>query len=305
MNLRSRDLNLLVILSVLLEEAHVTRAAKRLGLSQPATSSALERCRTMFGDALLERGKHGMRLTPRAESIKRPLATILAAVGGLVHGPPPEISSIDQTVEVTMADLPGVGIVGPLFTRLAQTAPGIRLIIRPWRSAQEALEALQRGTADLAVSVFTHLEEPFHGRELSREPYSVVARDHHPALKRFDLERWLSFPHVLVSDHGGRSSPIDDALAALGRARRIGIVVPTFLMVPPLLRQSDLLALLPTRAVLLNAYEGLTLRPPPIHVAASPLCVAWHARRNDDLAVQHVALAIEQAFNGFPRIDSR
>ncbi|HZH10318.1 MAG TPA: LysR family transcriptional regulator, partial [Microvirga sp.] len=63
MNLRSIDLNLLVILDALLDEAHVTRAANRLGLSQPATSSALDRCRYLFQDPLLERRKGGMRLT--------------------------------------------------------------------------------------------------------------------------------------------------------------------------------------------------------------------------------------------------
>ena len=166
MNLRSLDLNLLVILSVLLDEAHVTHAARRLGLSQPATSSALERCRAMFGDPLLERASNGMRLTARAESLKQPLAHIISQVGGLVSDQPPDIACLGQTVAVTMADLPGIGIVGPLFNSLALSAPGIQIVIRPWKSAQEALDALQRGATDLAVSVFTHLEEPFHGREL-------------------------------------------------------------------------------------------------------------------------------------------
>ena len=73
MNLRSIDLNLLVILDALLDEAHVSRAAAKLNLSQPATSSALDRCRHLFADPLLERGKGGMRLTPKAEALRDPL----------------------------------------------------------------------------------------------------------------------------------------------------------------------------------------------------------------------------------------
>jgi DNA-binding transcriptional LysR family regulator len=298
MNLRSLDLNLLVILSVLLEEAHVTRAAKRLGLSQPATSSALDRCRAVFGDVLLERGSRGMRLTPRAETLKQPLAAILAEVGELVQDRPTDVSAMVQTVDVTMADMPGVAIVSQVFAGLARTAPGIKLSVRPWRGADEALDALQRGATDLAVSVFMNLKEPFHGRQMSRETFSVVARDGHPALATLNLDTWLSYPHVLVSGSGNRSSPIDDSLAALGRTRTIGIVVPTFLMVPPLLRDSDLIALLPTRAIAASAPEGLTIRPPPIPIDDFPLHVAWHRRRDHDLAVQHVAAVIEQAING-------
>ncbi|WP_201273047.1 helix-turn-helix domain-containing protein [Sinorhizobium meliloti] len=72
MNLRSLDLNLLVVLDALLDEAHVSRAADRLGLSQPAASAALQRCRHLFRDELLERGRGTMRLTSRAEALRAP-----------------------------------------------------------------------------------------------------------------------------------------------------------------------------------------------------------------------------------------
>ncbi|WP_328700184.1 LysR family transcriptional regulator [Brucella tritici] len=89
MNLRSLDLNLLVILDALLDEAHVSRAADRLNLTQPAVSNALQRCRVLFNDQLLERGRGTMRRTPKAEALRAPLKTLLAGVLDLVD--PPEV----------------------------------------------------------------------------------------------------------------------------------------------------------------------------------------------------------------------
>ena len=88
MNLRSVDLNLLVLLQALLEERHVSRAARRAGLSQPAMSNALERCRRLFGDPLLERQGRDMRLTAVAEALREPLAAVLGEVGRLVEAAP-------------------------------------------------------------------------------------------------------------------------------------------------------------------------------------------------------------------------
>ena len=116
MNLRSIDLNLLVILDALLDEAHVSRAAARLNLSQPATSSALDRCRHLFGDPLLERGKGGMRLTARAQALRDPLKNLLAGIAAVVDAPEDPLAAIRQTVRIITADHPGILIATPNLT---------------------------------------------------------------------------------------------------------------------------------------------------------------------------------------------
>ncbi|WP_198148023.1 LysR family transcriptional regulator [Elstera litoralis] len=131
MNLRTIDLNLLVILDALLDEAHVSRAADRLGLSQPATSAALERCRHLFADPLLERGKAGMRATPKAEALRAPIKSLLADIQGLVNPPETDLATLRQTIRIIMADHPAAMIVGPLHHRLSKTAPGLDLVIQP------------------------------------------------------------------------------------------------------------------------------------------------------------------------------
>ncbi|WEX07863.1 LysR family transcriptional regulator [Chelativorans sp. AA-79] len=288
MNLRSIDLNLLVVLDALLEEAHVSRAADRLGLSQPATSSALERCRHLFRDALLERGKGGMRLTPRAESLREPLKNLLAEVQAVIAPPQIPLSELRQTVRVLMADYPAVFVVGPLHERLRESAPGIDLVVETWRGAEQALDMLAKGAIDLAASVFTTHDAALRREELLREHYVVAMRRDHPAAPGFDLESWIAYPHVLVSGRGHMTGPLDEALAARNLARRVAVVVPNFSIVPQLLEGSDLIAMLPSRCMP-RERDCLAAFEPPIAVDGFPLHLAWHKRRDGDQAVQHVA----------------
>ena len=299
MNLRSIDLNLLVVLDALLDEAHVSRAAARLNLSQPATSSALDRCRHLFGDPLLERGKGGMRLTPKAEALRDPLTTLLADIAAVVDAPEEPLSHICRTVRITTADHPGILIAGPLHRALARSAPGIDLVIQPWHGAPAALDSLARGASDIALSVFPSIDETaFHCETLLDEHYVVAMRKDHPAAAGFVLDRWLAFPHILVSGRGDTRSPLDDQLAALGKSRRVGIVVPSFLMVPPLLDGSDLIAMMPAHTLPPDAAGGFHVVAPPLPVTGFPLHLAWHRRRDKDREVQHVAGELRKVFSG-------
>lgn len=298
MNLRSVDLNLLVILDALLDEAHVSRAAERIGLSQPATSSALDRCRHLFGDRLLERGAGGMVLTPKAQALAQPVKEVLGGVTALLGPRETDLAMLRQTVRLVMADHPAAVIAPSLQARLATSAPGITLAIMPWHGAAAALDGLGRGAVDLAVSVFPAADADFTRRELLRERYLVAMRRDHPAAAAFDLEAWLAFPHVLVSGRGEARTPVDEALARIGRARRIGMIVPSFSMVPPLLAGSDLLALLPSRCLPASTQAGLVAYPPPIPVEGFPLHIAWHKRRATDPATRHVAALVEELIGG-------
>ena len=293
MNLRSLDLNLLVILDALLDEAHVSRAAERVGLSQPAASSALERCRHLFGDPLLLRGRGRMRLTAKAQALQQPLRDILGQVSALLDAPEPDLKSLTQTVRVMTAELPPALVTGRVYEHLRRTAPGLTLAILPWQGAQATLEALAQGRADLAISVFPVIDPDFTRRELLRERYVVAMRQGHPAAAGFDLDRWLAFPHVLVSGRGETHGPLDEALARLGRKRHIGLVVPSFLSVPPLLLASELIALLPSRTLPAEEADRFASFEPPVAVEGFPLHLAWHRRSERDAAVRHVADLIE------------
>ena len=293
--LRSVDLNLLVILDALLDEAHVTRAASRLGLSQPAASSALDRLRHLYGDPLLVRGKGTMRLTRAAEALRAPVKAILASVVATLNASKTELADIRRTVRLVMADNPAVTVVADLHQRLSTTAPGVDLVILPWRGAAESIAQLTRGEAELVVSVLPQLDAAFRQTILFEERYHVVMRRGHPASARFDLAQWLSHPHLVVSGRGEATTPLDAELAARGLSRRVGVVVPSFLMAPPLLLSSNLVALLPSRCIADFEPTALLTFEPPIEIDDFRLYLAWHSRSDEDVVVRHVAATIAAA----------
>jgi DNA-binding transcriptional LysR family regulator len=284
MNLRGLDLNLLVVLDALLAEQHVTRAGQRLGLSQPATSNALERLRRLFDDPLLERVPGGLRATPRAQALRSPLTDLLAGVSSLVSSGSADLRTLKQSLRLSVVDYGLALFVPPLMASLAERAPGIDLVCVPWSGAEEAHAALEAGTLDLAISVSAPASLRF--RPIFTESYVVAMREKHPA-RRLTLARWLEYPHVVVSGRGSATGALDAVLAERGQRRRVGVVVPSFLAIPPLLLQSDLLALVPETLSRL-ASQGLVHVAPPLPVPGFEVTLVWHPRRDADPAVRFV-----------------
>lgn len=297
MNLRSVDLNLLVVLDALLDEAHVSRAAQRLNMSQPAVSSALQRCRDIFGDALLERGRGTMTRTPLAETLRAPLRSILAEVETLLDPVDMPLDRIERVVRITTADDPAALLACPLIEELSRTAPGITVVFRPWRGQEAVTREILDGATDLAITVHDRQIENFEFCKLADVDYVVAMRRHHPAAHGFDLDAWLTWPHVVVSGRGDLRTPLDVQLAASGRRRRVGLVVPSFQLVPRVLATTDLIAMLPPQSVAAQAEFDLVVRPPPVQADGFPLHLVWHARLRGDVAVQHVAAIVRKAFD--------
>lgn len=293
MNLRGVDLNLLVILDALLDEAHVSRAAARIGLSQPATSSALERCRHLFDDPLLQRTEGGMRLTAKAEALREPLRLALAQVATAIGIAPPSLAETQAEVHVIMADLLGAIVAPTLYRMLAEAAPGVQLVLHPWGGGQAALAATAKGGVDIVVSVLPRVDaRQFHVEDVLDEHYVVAMRAGHPAAGEFGLESWLAWSHVLTSAGGVMNTSVDDTLLAMGRERRVGAVVPSFLLVPDLLQGTDLIALVPSICGDVCERAGLVLFDPPIDVPGFTLRLAYHRRRQDDAAVRYIAKSV-------------
>src|SRR5882757_4128532 len=133
MNLNALDLNLLVALDALLLEANVSRAAMRIGLSQPAASHALQRLRDLIGDPLLVRSGARMELTPRALALRGPLAQALDQVRGLFVPDDFDAARSERQFRLMMPDLAVELLVPPLMAKITRLAPNVRLDIAPWR----------------------------------------------------------------------------------------------------------------------------------------------------------------------------
>ena len=301
MNLRTIDLNLLVLLQALLEERHVSRAARRVGLSQPAMSNALDRCRQMFGDPLLERRGTAMRLTARAEVLRRSLTETLAQVDALVDQEPPGLDRIERTVTLVVADALAAVLIEPLLAATATAAPGITLAVRAWTSGAAALADVASGVVDIAVSVF----RPGAPRgvlveKMIDERYLLAGCAGHPALAEGAAQTWLDYPHVVVSADGATRTDVDDILAAMQTARRVGVAVPSFLLVPDLLRSSQMLALLPSLMLTGDRAAGLMTMTPPTAISGFPIEMAVHQRHHADVAVEFVAASVRSILQGDP-----
>lgn len=234
-----------------------------------------------------------MQLTPKAQAMRGLLKQILGSVSTLVGAASAELSTLRQTVRIVMADFPAIVIAQRLHHRLAELAPGIDLVIQPWQGGEAAQESLSRGQSDLAMSMFPPLGPDYTRRLLLHEHFVVAMRSGHPAIKDFNLDRWLSYPHVLVSGRGATWGPLDEQLKGQGLSRRVGIVVPSFVMVPDLLLGSDLIAMLPSQCLSMPMANALHTVEPPIEVEGFALHLAWHKRRDEDAAVQCVARVLE------------
>ncbi|SQC93817.1 HTH-type transcriptional regulator LeuO [Cedecea neteri] len=139
MNLRTLDLNLLVVLDALLDEAHVTRAADRLCLSQSATSAALARCRDLFNDELLERGRGTMRLTPLAQSLRAPLKSVLGGITELIDPPVMPAASNSTETEDHHGGFSGSVRAGPADAKTSAVGTGgLTPSVQGWTGADQA-----------------------------------------------------------------------------------------------------------------------------------------------------------------------
>lgn len=194
----------------------------------------------MFDDPLLERSPRGLELTARARALRDPLGELRRGVLALVESSPAvPLAGVEQTVRLSVADYGVAAFIGPLLASLAERAPGIDLVCLPWSGADDAHAALEAGSLDLAVSVPAPSNLRF--RTMLNERYVVVLREGHPALP-LTLSRWLRHPHIVVSGRGSSLGALDAVLAERGLRRRVSVVVPSFLAVPPLLWPSRIAA---------------------------------------------------------------
>jgi len=285
-NLATVDLNLLTVLNMLLAERHVTRAARRLGLTQPAVSHALGRLRQQFADPLLVRVPGGMRPTPRALELAPAIEDILQRIAAtLGSGGAFTPASTTRQFSLGMSDYAAFLLAPGLLTRLRTEAPGSSLVIR---HASRALAAgmLESGEVELAVGYFPNPPGGLPAEDILRDRLVVAMRADHPMLRRrFGLPAFLAAAHVNVSLRGEAGGSVDQALEQAGHKRRIVATLGHFLVLPEVLAATDLVATEPGRVI--RHFAGalpLATRKPPFAAPDFVLTQMWHRRHGDDPA---------------------
>ena len=263
MNLASLDLNLLVALDALLKEASVSRAAMRIGLSQPAASHALQRLRDVLGDPLLVRVGAKMELTPRAQGLRGPLAQVLDQVRGLLIPDQFDAARSERHFRLMMPDLAVELLVPPLMEKISRLAPNVRLDVVPWRGPAIFSTEFAR-TIDLVISIGNAFKG-FHRQLLYTDRDALAVRRGNPAgakIARRDV--FLNARHIAVVIRGRNTDLIDDWLLSKGIERRIALVVPGYIEALHIVARTDFVAFVPGRliAALAKSLSLKAISPP-------------------------------------------
>lgn len=296
MNLRSIDLNLLVILDALLNEKQVTRAGRKIGLTQPAVSNALSRLRYVFKDDILVRGTIGMELTPRAKTLVGPIRQILQQVEALFaaeHEFDPHLS--ERHFMLRMSDLTELLILPTLSRTVRQLAPCVRLNVMHL-SPPETVDALEAGTIDMALSTGLNHRGTLRSQVALRDRMVCVQGRWHPdADKPLTLERFVSLDFLNVTTNPIDNSIVDNRLAEMHCPRRVVLNVPHWLVVPHMLNALPVAVIMSERHALSLADDRLVIRELPLALEPLTWSVYWHRRHDASAAHTWLRARITEA----------
>lgn len=298
MHLSKVDLNLFVVFDTIYAEGGITRAGRRLNLSQPAISHALGRLRAMFDDPLFTRHGHAMTPTPLARRMIEPVRQAL-------QGLEVTLSKVDRFDPASAAKRFTVGmrnvaesvVVPGLMHSIAGSAP--RIDISVVRTERRELEReLAAGTLDAAIDVLLPLPEEILRQRVDMEGLTVVARRRHPHVRaRLDLDTYLAQEHIQVSSRRRGPSAEDFELGRHNLRRRVRLRCQNYFAACSVVSETDLLLTMPRRyATILNAQFGNRLLPFPLEAPELGTYVYWHANSAGDPANQWLRQQLLHAF---------
>jgi len=280
------DLALLRSLDVLLEEAHVTRAARRLGVTQSAMSHRLRQLRAIFDDPLLVSSPTGLVPTPRAESVAGPLRVALRDLGAALRAADPfDPGTTARRFVLGMTDYVMAASLPRFLQPIRDEAPGATFVLET--VGPDAGDRLAEGTVDLAFTARAVEAAGVRRKRVYTEGFLVIARRDHPVLgnaETIDLETFTErLDHLLVAPGGGARGIVDAALAPRGLARRVALRIPSFVPAPFLVAHSDLVCTIPLGMAAATAeLLGLRCYPTPLPVPSVDAYLYWHERAEND-----------------------
>jgi DNA-binding transcriptional LysR family regulator len=285
MNLRSIDLNLLIILDALIELRSVRRAADRVGLSQSATSHALDRLRKLLDDELLVRTHSGMEPTTRALSLAGPVRLALQDIQRALAPDRFEPSKAEIGLTIAVETYETIVLVPRLVDEIRREAPGVALTVKSG-STEDILAGIDQSRVDLAIGLFAGLPERFMTCRLLSDGHACTMRADHPlASGPLTLDRFLDAHHLMVSMSGGMTDVIDAALAERGLTRRITMRLPNGLAAVLALARSDMVATVTYGvARVFAATAPLAMVDFPLSIPATTFRLVWNRRFHDSAA---------------------
>jgi len=279
MNLRSLDLNLLVVFDAVFKERNITKAGAKIGLSQSSVSNALTRLRGHLNDELFLRGSGTMRPTPRAMELAEPIHATLTSLESILDPKKFDPKIEKRVFTIAAVDYFSLIIAPKLAQYLSQNAPGIGVNILSASLDVQAL--LDAGEADFASAPYTDLPDRFDSALLLEDTYVCVIRADHPlAGANPTIEQYAASQHLHVNSKGDSYGFVDDALARQGLSRNIAMTVNGFSVAPAIIDQSDLILTAPRKIIQNYASATNYIFPCPVEAPTSSrrLNLMWHKR---------------------------
>jgi len=305
MSIGRTDLNLLKVFEAVYEERNLILAGKRLHLTQSAVSHALRRLRELVGDELFIRTGKGMEPTGRAMAMAPSLLDSLRRIQDALGVEPFSAEQSRRRFVIAANDHVTEVIIAPLSRELLQVAPAVDLVIRP-STRLDLAEQIDLGRIDLAIGIFSQVPPRFSSRDLMSQGESILMRKGHPASRRkLELEDLAKYPLVTLSVGGHEEGAVGGFIVERGLARqsemfdrqalerallasqeppRVRVTVPHSLAIPALLRDTDMLAIVPASLARALADSGdLISRPSPYAAEGETTRAVWHGRDDHDM----------------------
>jgi DNA-binding transcriptional LysR family regulator len=309
-NFRTLDLNLLRVFDQVMTDRNLTKAARQLAMTQPAVSNALGRLRDALGDQLVTRSGYGVEPTPRALALWPAVSDALRQLESSLTPGDFTASEANTTFVLAMADATAAELMPGLVEILERDAPGVSIRSVPL-TTRDPRRMLDEGQVDLAVGFFPAVladltaqaqsvgMAAFDHQRLYDGEYVCVMRKGHPLARGpLTLKRYCDAHHLLVSFSGRPFGFVDEALASLGRKRRIVLTVNQFFTAGRVVARSDLLTVLPRHFVgVTGIAEELVLRELPFEVPPVHVDSLWHRRQGQRSDHAWLRLAVTAAAN--------
>lgn len=280
------DLNLLPIFVALMEERSVTRAAERMGMTQPALSNALSRLRQMLQDQLFVRQRYGIQPTPIALELSPLIAEALAQLDDAVLGQQAfDPAQAERLFTIAPNGYVEFVLVPAVVARLEKVAPGIKLRLTPY--GNDLVETgVVSGTTALVLGRIVDPPDNLVVQHLMDEGLACAVRADHPDVgDAMTREQFEAMKHVNIVPPGRMRAGLFQALAQHQLKRDVVISVTNFFAVAEMVAVTDYCATLPSLICRRLMHDPrLKILPAPVDLGSFPVEMAWHVRYRHDPA---------------------
>lgn len=294
MRFRGLDLNLLVVLDAVLSERNVTRAAERIGLSQSATSSALNRLREYFKDELVFHNGRTFKLTGRALQLQPFLKQFLASIDrNILAGPSFDPAEAKRSIKIMVSDFVVVSALAKGLAAVNRMAPGLAFELSPLGA--EPHRHLERCDVDILIAPETFISRLHPYAEYFKDDYVCIADSDNPVCHRtLTVDEYLAQPHAVVRHQGALGKTLDDrSLEGRGYLKNISLITSSYATLPLHVVNTRRIATLPRSLAEISVKQHkIRMFPVPIEVPRIKEVVQWHASVGDDPALKWACISM-------------